>query len=285
MKIMPFKNAMKKAGMRLVYGGRHAVYKKTVEGKTLIMPVPAHPGTLILATYIKSLNDLFQFDVKTLLSLDARLWEIEKPSTSSESTVVDASSTNLNPQKIREKAKTQQQRTRKKDEYQVSGSKQEDKFSIKQSGTPKKDRVNSKSEYESSLVTQATPSKERDIRDDKKDSNAINKPSDQAPQQNNSELQDNSDTFNQGNKPKTTSQRGPPTDKESLQSKDISIKSDDKITEKSSKASASFNASKQSQKSPTTISQQTKTKSINKSEEQSKTLENKDPESSFVWFD
>jgi hypothetical protein len=33
--------------------------------------------------------------------------------------------------------------------------------------------------------------------------------------------------------------------------------SDDKITEKSSKASASFNASKQSQKSPTTISQQT----------------------------
>jgi hypothetical protein len=34
MKIMPFKNAMKKAGMRLVYGGRHAVYKKTVEGKT-----------------------------------------------------------------------------------------------------------------------------------------------------------------------------------------------------------------------------------------------------------
>jgi hypothetical protein len=28
MKIMPFKNAMKKAGMRLVYGGRHAVYKK-----------------------------------------------------------------------------------------------------------------------------------------------------------------------------------------------------------------------------------------------------------------
>jgi hypothetical protein len=49
----------------LVYGGRHAVYKKTVEGKTLIMPVPAHPGTLILATYIKSLNDLFQFTVSS----------------------------------------------------------------------------------------------------------------------------------------------------------------------------------------------------------------------------
>jgi cytoskeletal protein RodZ len=49
----------------------------------------------------------------------------------------------------------------------------------------------------------------------------------QAPQQNNSRLQDNSDTSNQGNKPKTTSQRGPPTDKESLQSKDISIKSDE----------------------------------------------------------
>jgi hypothetical protein len=59
--------------------------------------------------------------------------------------------------------------------------------------------------------------------------------SDQAPQQNNSRLQDNSDTSNQGNKPKTTSQRGPPTDKESLQSKDISIKSDEETTEEASK--------------------------------------------------
>jgi hypothetical protein len=46
---------------------------------------------------------------------------------------------------------------------------------------------------------------------------------DQAPQQNNDRLQDNNDTSNKDNKPKTTSQRGPPTDKESLQSKDMSL--------------------------------------------------------------
>jgi hypothetical protein len=121
---------------------------------------------------------------------------------------------------------------------------------------------------------------------DKKDINAINKPSDQAPQQNNSRLQDNSDTSNQGNKSKTTSQRGPPTDKESLQSKDISIKSDEetaaeeasktpassqqKMTMEQGLSSAPVHASKQSRKSPTTTAQQTKTKSINKSEKQSK---------------
>jgi hypothetical protein len=38
---------------------------------------------------------------------------------------------------------------------------------------------------------------------------------------------------------------------------------------------APVHASKQSQKSPTTTAQQTKAKSINKSEERSKTLENK----------
>jgi hypothetical protein len=53
---------------------------------------------------------------------------------------------------------------------------------------------------------------------------AIDAPPIQAPQQNNDRLQDNNDTSNKDNKPKTTSQRGLPTDKESLQSKDISIK-------------------------------------------------------------
>jgi hypothetical protein len=61
----------------------------------------------------------------------------------------------------------------------------------------------------------------------------------QAPQQNNDRLQDNNDTSNKDNKPKTTSQRGPPTDKESLQSKDISIKSDEETTEESPKIPAS----------------------------------------------
>jgi hypothetical protein len=62
-------------------------------------------------------------------------------------------------------------------------------------------------------------------------------------------------------------------------------------------SSSPVHASKQSQQSPTTTFQQTKTKSINKSEEQSKTLENKDPEiinhytaiffvgCLIVWFD
>jgi hypothetical protein len=57
--------------------------------------------------------------------------------------------------------------------------------------------------------------------------------------QNNDRLQDNNDTSNKDNKPKTTSQRGLPTDKESLQSKDISIKSDEEATEESPKIPAS----------------------------------------------
>jgi hypothetical protein len=148
----------------------------------------------------------------------------------------------------------------------------------------------SESNKETKIKQVKTPLK--NTGDDKKDINTIDRPSDQVPQQNNSRLQDNIDTSNKGNKPKATSQRGPPTDTESLQSKDISIKSDEEKTEESLKTPASsqqkmtteqepssspIHASKQSQKLPTTTSQQTKAKSINKSEEQSKTLEKKDP--------